>query len=407
MNLVQNLRHRAELQPGVPAIVDRTVRGDRVISFAAFNRSVDFLALRLREEGVVPGHQVLLALDPSQEFYLFALALLQIGAIPVICRKALDSSFLTEWVKNARPQACVLSQSRWLTQHLHRQLRLIPMRFFVHAFRFESRWLRLGRFGQPVELDRDHIAWIELRDESPDTFRAWAWDQERLARSTQRLVSILRMKAGEIALCGNPLQLLANLAAGLTSVIPLKRGLFTPAGRRQQVDKFKPNRVAAKAEFLNRYLRSSASPLQKVFVLDAPLSPEDVEFFSACRQHGNIELLFGREAPLASCTLKEFQSRGDEHWAGTFFDDVRYKLQLPQTNPSHETTNQPFSKESEPGELLVAGDFFPTPLTVHGEPDSNQLWQNEKGETWLRTGVKGVFDGSERFHVLDTVNVDR
>ena len=62
---------------------------------------------------------------------------------------------------------------------------------------------------------------------------------------------------------------------------PLKRGLLTPTGRRHQIDKFKPNRVAAKAEFLNRYLRSSTSPLQKVFVLDAPLTSEDVEFFAA------------------------------------------------------------------------------------------------------------------------------
>jgi AMP-binding enzyme len=403
MNLVQNLRHRAELQPGVPAIVDRTVRGDRVISFVAFNRSVDFLALRLREEGVEPGHQVLLALEPSQEFYLFALALLQIGATPVICRKALGSSFLTEWVQNVRPQACVLSQSRWLTQHFHRQLRLIPKRLFVHAFRFESRWLRLGRFGQPIELSRDQIAWIELRSESPDTFRAWAWDQERLARATQRLVPILRMKAGEIDLCGNPLHLLANLAAGLTSVIPLKRGLLTSTGRRRQVDKFKPNRVAAKAVFLNRYLRSSTSPLQKVFVLDAPLSSEDVEFLSECRQHGNIELLFGREAPLATCTLKEFESRVDEHWVGNFFDDVRYKLQLAPTKPIDGASGDSLSKDFQSGELLVAGDFLPTPLTIHGDPDSAVLGQNEKGETWLRTGVIGALDGSERFRVLDPV----
>jgi len=402
MNLVQNLRHRAELQPGVPAIVDRTVRGDRVVSFVAFNRSVDFLAHRLREEGVESGHQVLLALDPSQEFYLFALALLQIGAIPVICRKALGSSFLTEWVKNVRPQACVLSQSRWLTQHFHQQLRLIPMRLFVHAFRFESRWLRLGRFGQPIELNRDQTAWIELRRESPGTFRAWAWNQETLARTTQRLVSILRMKAGEIDLCGNPLHLLANLAAGLTSVIPLKRGLLTPTGRRRQVDKFKPNRVAAKAEFLNRYLRSSTSPLQKVFVLDAPLSSEDVEFFSAIRQYGNIELLFGRETPLASCTLKEFQSRAEEHWVGSFFDDVRYKLEPSPSKPDDGVLGG--SQGSVSGELLVAGDFLPIPLTIQGDPDSTILSQSEKDETWLRTGVKGALDGSERFCVIDPAN---
>ncbi len=400
MNLVQNLRHRAELQPGVPAIVDRTVRGDRVLSFVAFNRSVDFLALRLREEGVEAGHTVLLALDPGQEFYLFALALLQIGAIPVVCKEALGSSFLREWVKNVRPQACVLSQSRW-TQHFHKPLRPIPMRLFVHAFRFESRWLRLGRFGQPVELNPGQTAWIEIRSESPDTFRAWAWDQESLARATQRLVSILRLKAGEIDLCRNPLHLLANLAAGLTSVIPMKRGLLTPTGRRRQVDKFKPNRVAADAEFLNRYLRSSTSPLQKIFVLDAPLSSEDVEFLSACRQHGNIELLFGQEAPLASCTLKEFQSRADERWVGTFFGDVKYTLQSLQPNADDTASSNSISKDPRSGELLISGDFLPTPLTIHGELDSTQRYQNKKGETWLRTGVNGAVDGSERFSVLE------
>jgi hypothetical protein len=401
MNQVQNLRHRAELQPGVPAIVDRIARRDRVRSFVAFNRSVDFLALRLREEGVEPGHMVLLALGPSQEFYLFALALLQIGASPVICGKALGSSFLTEWIENLRPHACVLSQSRWLTQHFHRQLRLIPKRLFVHSFRFESRWLRLGRFGQPTELSREKIAWVELRREPPDTFRVWAWNQENLARTTQRLALILRMKAGEIDLCGNSLHLLANLAAGLTSVIPLRKGLINPSARNRQVEKFKPNRVAAKSEFLNRYLRSSTSPLQKVFVLDAPLSSADVEFFSGCRQHGNIELLFGQEAPLASCTLKEFESRGDEHWIGTFFEDVRYKVRNPQTklNGSLPTPAHSSSQAFESGELLISGDFLPTPLTIHGEPDSALSFQDEKGQNWFRTGVFGTLDSSEQFRI--------
>src|SRR5258708_20112815 len=104
MNLVQNLRHRAELQPGVPAIVDRTVRGDRVVSFVAFNRSVDFLALRLREEGVKSGHQVLLALDPSQEFYLFALALLQIGAFQSFAGKPLVARFSRDGSKTCSPK---------------------------------------------------------------------------------------------------------------------------------------------------------------------------------------------------------------------------------------------------------------------------------------------------------------
>jgi hypothetical protein len=52
----------------------------------------------------------------------------------------------------------------------------------------------------------------------------------------------------------------------------------------------------------------------------------------------------------------------------------------------------------------VAGDFLPIPLTIQGDPDSTILSQSEKDETWLRTGVKGALDGSERFCVIDPVN---
>src|SRR6516225_2085606 len=81
MNLIQMLRRRVELQPGVPALIDHRLTGDRVISFSVLNRFVDFLSVRLREEKVQPGDRVVLLLKPSQEFYGFLLALLQVSAI--------------------------------------------------------------------------------------------------------------------------------------------------------------------------------------------------------------------------------------------------------------------------------------------------------------------------------------
>ncbi|MBV8279493.1 MAG: AMP-binding protein, partial [Verrucomicrobia bacterium] len=152
MNIIQTLRHRAELQPGVPAIVDRTFFGDRVLTYAALNRSVDFLALRLDEEGIKRGDQVLMLLDPSQELYLFLLALLQIGAVPTLADALTGLKPFGQWVEQCRPAACVLPQSNWLSQRFHRQLRLIPKKLFPHAFRFENRILRIGKFGTPVEL---------------------------------------------------------------------------------------------------------------------------------------------------------------------------------------------------------------------------------------------------------------
>ena len=398
MNIIQTLRHRAELQPGVPAIVDRTFWGDRVLTYAALNRSVDFLALRLDEEGIKRGDQVLMLLDPSQELYLFLLALLQIGAVPTLCDALTGLKPFGQWVEQCRPAACVLPQSTWLAQRYHRQLRLIPKKLFPHAFRFENRILRIGKFGTPAELGSGELALIELRRGASGGLDARGWTQSQLARSVQRLAGHLKMKAGEIDLCDWPLLLLANSTAGVTNVVPVRPGLLSQRSRSQQVEKFQPARVTAPAAFLLHYLRKSSSPLHKIFVIDAPLPADSVEFFVRCQQFANVELLFGQDVPLASCSLTEYQSVGTARWVGQFFADVRVRVEPGSSdengNAEAFSTKAPHSRS---GELLIAGDFLPRPLDLNGDLDTSRLTQLENGEQWIRTGLQGSLDQEQKF----------
>ena len=400
MNIIQTLRHRAELQPGVPAIVDRTFFGDRVLTYSALNRSVDFLALRLDEEGIKKGDQVLMLLDPSQELYLFMLALLQIGAVPTLCDALTGLKPFGQWVEQCRPAACVLPQSKWLAQRFHRQLRLIPKKLFPHAFRFENRVLRIGKFGTPVELAKTELALIELRRGVFGGLEARGWTQSQLARSVQRLVSYLKMKAGEIDLCDWPMLLLANATAGVTSVIPVRPGLLSQRSRSQQVEKFQPVRVTAPAAFLLHYLRKSSSPLHKIFVIDAPLPPESLEFFVRCQQFANVELVFGQDVPLAACTLTEYQSVGTPRWVGDFFADVKIRIEpLSSGSNGHaEPTNAP-ALNPRSGELLVSGDFLPRPLDLNGDVDISRVAQFESGEQWIKTGLEGSLDDDRKFRL--------
>ena len=400
MNIIQTLRHRAELQPGVPAIVDRTFFGDRILTYAALNRSVDFLALRLDEEGINKGDQVLMLLDPSQELYLFLLALLQIGAVPTLCDALTGLKPFGQWVEQCRPAACVLPQSKWLAQRFHRQLRLIPKKLFPHAFRFENRILRIGKFGTPVELAKTDLAFIELRRGGFGELEARGWTQLQLARSVQRLVSYLKMKAGEIDLCDWPLLLLANATAGVTSVVPVRPGLLSQRSRSQQVEKFQPARVTAPAAFLLHYLRKSSSPLHKIFVIDAPLPPESVEFFVRCQQFANVELLFGHDVPLAGCSLNEYQSVGTARWVGEFFADVKIRIE-PRSSDSngHVGPVNATSVNTRTGELLIAGDFLPRPLDLNGDIDVSRLAQFENDEQWIKTGFEGCLEPDKKFRL--------
>jgi hypothetical protein len=400
MNIIQTLRHRAELQPGVPAIVDRTFFGDRVLTYAALNRSVDFLALRLDEEGIKKGDQVLMLLDPSQELYLFLLALLQIGAVPTLCDALTSVKPFGQWVEQCRPAACVLPQSKWLAQRFHRQLRLIPKKLFPHAFRFENRILRIGKFGTPVELATTDLALIELRRAGFGGLEPRGWTQAQLSRSVQRLVSYLKMKAGEIDLCDWPLLLLANSTAGATSVVPVRPGLLSQRSRSQQVEKFQPARVTAPAAFLLHYLRKNSSPLHKIFIIDAPLPPESVEFFVRCQQFANVELVFGQDVPLASCSLNEYQSVGTARWVGEFYADVKIRVE-PRSSDSngHGQAVSANALNTRSGELLISGDFLPRPLDLNGEVDASRLAQFENEEQWIKTGLEGSLDQERKFRL--------
>ena len=401
-NVIQTLRHRAELQPSVAAIVDRTFWGDRVLNYADLNRSVDFLALRLGEEGIQKGDQVLMLLDPCQELYLFLLALLQVGAVPTLCDALTGLKHFAEWLEQCQPEACILPQSKLLAQRYHRQLRLIPKKLFPHAFRFENRVLRIGKFGTPVELPADSLALIELRRGHSGGIDARGWTQYQLARSVQRLVSHLKMKAGEIDLCDWPLLFLANITAGVTSVVPVGPGLLSRTARSHQVEKFKPARVTAPSSFLLHYLRTSSSPLHKVFILDAPLPADSLEFFVRCQQFANIELIFGQDLPLASCTLTQYQTFGRNRWVGDFFDDVRIRVEPGLADPADgikaATVQSPASRS---GELLVSGDFFPSPLGLNGKLDQSRLSKLDSGEQWIKTGLQGSLDEQQKFSLAE------
>ena len=399
-NLIHTLRRRAELQPGVPAIVDRTFWGDRVLGYAALNRSVDFLALRLSEEGIRHGDQVLMLLDPSHELYLFLLALLQIGAVPALCDSWAGLNRFSQWLDQSQPQACILPQSKLLAQRFHRQLRPIPKKLFPQAFHFENRILRIGRLGTPMELPVEDLALIELRKTLPGTLTARGWTQSQLARSVQRLANHLKLKAGEIDLCERPLLFLANLTAGVTSVIPVRPGPLSRSRRNRQVEKFKPIRVTAPSAFLLHYLRTSSSPLHKVFILDAPLPADTLEFFVSCQHFANIELLFGEDSPLASCSLPSYQNVGIDGWVGDPFDDVR--IQVEPAEDSMGATQKPIdgpSRPPPPGELLVCGNFLAKPLSLDGKVDRSGLVVSENGEEWIRTGHRGLLHDDGKFTV--------
>jgi len=400
MNLVQTLRQRSELQPGVPALIEPGLLGDASLSYSGLNRLVDYLSFDLREKDLQCGDRILIAIPPSQEMYGYLLAALQIGAIPILYDRSSRGDEFVTWIDALEPKGCIISRRSWVTARFDGVVKSIPIKIFVGRVRPEARWLRLGKLGTIEECPGDSPALIFLVHEPSDQVSFRVWSQEQLQESIQLLISQLKLKAGEIDLCASSLNLLANLAAGLTSMIPARFG--RSLGR--QVEKFKPTRIAAESSLVRDLLRKPVSPLHKVFITDAPLEQKEIDYFADCVQRANIELIFYGDLPLASISLGEYQRKDNATLIGSFHASVEARVSSYKERGRLEDEHRGSSTGASAdriGQLLIRGPFLPHRQSLAEFLQEGFSTLSSSGSEWWSTGVSGYFDEQSRFWITE------
>jgi hypothetical protein len=400
MNFVQTLRKRSELQPGVPALIDRCLSGDRVLTYSGLNRLVDFLSFELREKKVMPGDRILIGIGPCQEKYSYLLAALQIGAVPILSDHAAPHDEFISWVSALEPKAAIIPKRGWVGSHFDAVLRKIPSKIFVGHVRSQARWLRLGKLGALEEPSADSAALITLVRDASNHLGVRAWSQDQLRQSVQLLVSQLKLKAGEIDLCASALHLLGNLAAGLTSMIGSRSGRSLD----RQVDKFKPTRTTAESPIVRRLLRKPFSTFHRVYITDAPLEPQEIDYFTGRMQHANIELIFYDDLPLAALPLKEYECKESAILVGSFYSTVETRISVREEtskSPANRAVAPVASRPDEIGELLIRGSFLPCRQTLADLSTGEALTVVASNGDWCSTGVFGYFDDQSRFWLTE------
>ena len=402
MNLVQTLRQRSDLQPGVPALIEPSLSGGASLTYSGLNRLVDYLSFELREKDLQCGDRILIAIPPSQEMYGYLLAALQIGAVPILCDRTSRNDEFVSWMDALEPKGCIISRRGWVAAQFDRVVKSIPTKIFVGRVRSEARWLRLGKLGAIEECPGDSPALIFLVHEASDRVSFCVWSQEQLQEAIQLLISQLKLKAGEIDLCASSLHLLANLAAGLTSMIPARFG----KSLNRQVDKFKPTRIAARSSVVKDLLRKPVSPLHKVFITDAPLDQKAVNYFADCVQRANIELVFYGDLPLASISLSEYQRMDNATLIGSFHSSVEARVSAYKEQVHREDEhrgNSVGASTDRIGQLLIRGPFLPHRQSLAEFLQDGFSTLGISGSEWRSTGVLGYFDEESRFWITERV----
>jgi hypothetical protein len=332
--------------------------------------------------------------------YGYLLAALEIGAVPILYGDSKPQEEFISWIGALGPKAALIPRRGWVGAHFDAALKKIPTKIVVSRVRPQVRLLRLGKLGTLEESLPDAVALYYLVSQASGHIGLRAWSQSQLHSSVQFLVSELKLKAGEIDLCASPLNLIANVAAGLTSVIACRSHRSTE----RQVEKFKPTRVVAESKLIRWLFRKSTSPLHRVFITNAPLTQEDVEYFRARNHRANIELVFCEDLPLAGVSLKEFEQNGTATLVGCFFTAVQARVSsvVPDNSTSAILRSVPNDLALETvGQLLVRAEFLPMRQSLSDLSAGVAIISVSADGVWHPTGAVGYFDDQSRFWLIE------
>ncbi len=426
MNIAEILRGHAAMRPDAAAIVDTWRGRSRRTSFAELDRAAARAATLLWEQGLRPGDAVLVFHPMSAELYVALLAIFRLGLVAMF----LDPSAGTEHIERCcalhGPRALIASTRAHLLRLWSPAVRRIPLRFVIGLpVPGAVRWSRLARMPAHEEV-------IPCAPETPAllTFTSGSTGQPKAAvRShgflrSQHLVFArsLDLRAGDIDLTTMPIVLLANLASGVTSVIPnadLRRpGEIAPGPVLAQIHAHQPvSSVASPAFFecLARQAGAQRTPLssfRKLFTGGAPVFPRLLDQMQALAPQADVVALYGstEAEPIAHVSRRHVRSQdlqamleGRGLLAGQPDEALRLCILRDRWGtPVGPLTATEFAADCmgalQPGEIVVSGDHVLGGY-LHGHGDLETKLKVD-GVTWHRTGDAGYLDLEGRLWLL-------
>jgi len=288
MNMATVLIEQAQQRGTAAAIIDVHRGLTRTTSFVALEATSAQIAALLAAYGLRKGHTMLMFSPMAMELYAVLLAAFRLGIVAMFLDPAVGREHIARCCAMQPPDAFLGSRKAHLLRLLVPAVRRIPRHLVVG-----------GWVPGAIDLARarhltahQHIEPCRAEDPALITFTSGSTGQPKgIVRSHGFLLAQHRVLAkaldyapGQSDLTTLPIFLLANLASGLTSIIPdadLRRpGAIDPVPVMQQIATFKPQRTGAAPAFIERLCQyceqhqSDFGSLQKVYVGGAPVFPQ-------------------------------------------------------------------------------------------------------------------------------------
>ena len=425
MNIAEVLRRQAADRGDAPALIDVHRGQDRVLRFRELESATARFSGQLLECGIGGGDAVLILHPMCAELYAFLIALFRVGAIGMFLDTSSGREYVERCLRIFPPKAFFGSAKAQLLRLWIPSLQAVKLKMC-------SRWFP-GTMCFSLNsgaVERPELAITGESDPALITFTSGSTGEPKAAVRThgfllaqhRALQESLHHCAGEFDLTTLPVFVLANLASGVTSVLPdadMRRpGHIDPGPVLRQLQRHPIRTMAASPAFVTRLVgecrRSGLRPdgLRRVFVGGAPVFPEDLRAASQTFPQAEITAIYGSteaepmaEVALSDVKLEDFAAmeRGAGLLAGRPVNSISLRIICNQWGtPIGELNGSSFKDllvtTDQVGEIVVSGKHVLSGY-LNGAGDAETKFRVD-GVVWHRTGDLGRLDACDRLWLL-------
>lgn len=422
MNVTETLRDEAILRPHQPAIVADSASGGNSITFAELDAAAGRLGGELRRLGVRRGDHVLVVQPMSIELYAVLVAVARLGAVAVFPDPSALKQSLRACCIETRPKAFIGSPKAHVLR-FSTAIRRIPIKIAIGSSVPGAATWTLQQEGDAfddiVPVDASAPALVTCTSGSTGVPKLALRTHGFLETQLQVLARNFTAAAEGVHITAMPVFVLANLAGGVTSVLP-DADLSHPA----KVDP----RAIATSILSKRATALTASPtllenlamhcearsltlpsLQRLFVGGAPVFPRLLRRLEEVAPNADVHVVYGstEAEPIAHISRSQMSdedittsAHGGGLLVGTPVPEI--SLAILDSVPQFRFTNAEFSRHHVApgciGEIVVTGEHVLKGYLGGRGDEENKI--HVGGQVWHRTGDSGYIDGSGRLWLL-------
>ena len=434
MNICHILIEQAAERPDQPAIIEGAGKGTRSVTFAQLAERSAKAAALLRTSGLTQGDRILLFQPISIELYVALLGIFRLGLVATVLDPSAGRRHIEQCCRIARPKAFLGPARAHLLRFLCRSLRRIEHHLVTTAWAPSAiRWSKLERLS-PLKSITDcapsHDALLTFTSGSTGNPKAAIRSHGFLRAQHEVLAASIDLEPQEVDLPTLPIFVLANLASGVTSVLPQcdlrKPGFIKPGPVLAQLKRHQVTRTVGSPALYNRLLegvrtmagRESENQevrldsLRKLYTGGAPVFPRLLQELREAMPKGRVIVVYGstEAEPISHIDWDKASDRdraamyaGEGLLVGKPVNQIRLRVvdnrwgkPLPAMNA------QEFAKleltAMHRGEIVVNGPHVLSGY-LNGVGDEETKFRVDD-EIWHRTGDAGYLDKKGRLWLL-------